>query len=144
MKLLICLSLAAFSSTVFACPDLSGNYLSDSTFEAISIEQAGCTAIKYTFEDGKTSKVSTDGKEYLVNKFEVEDETIEIYQTNTFTADKLLTIGRYEATSTDGTKESHKATTESTLDANKNIVRVAHLEDGTDETTTLLRDNSIN
>lgn len=142
MKSLIFLSFLMTSSAIMACPNFTGNYFNDSTFEAISITQDDCSAIFYTFEDGQVIKVATDGKEYLVNKFEDYGEIIEIYQTNTLTQDKLLTIGRSESIYADGKTESHKASSESILDANKNMVTVTVLDDGSTQTRKLLRDNT--
>lgn len=142
MKLLIFSSLITLNSAAFACPDFSGNYFNDATFEAISITQEKCSFIEYAFEDGQVVKIATDGKEHLVNKFEDDDEIVEIYQKNTFTEDKLLTVGRSVTIYRNGKIESLTASSESILDANNNMVTVTLLNDGSLQKRTLLRDTS--
>lgn len=138
MKLTLTLLAFSFSVSAFSCTDFSGEFLDSHDGTYYSIAQNGCESIEYIYDEG-TMTFPTDGKEYLVSSNEIVVEegkvlaVIDIYESNAFKGAKLISNNRVETSYTSGDHETEKFWEESFLDSKKNIISIAHYEDGSTE-----------
>jgi len=138
MKMILSLLALALSTSAFSCTDFSGEYLDSYDGTYYSIAQNGCESIEYIYDEGSMT-FPADGVEYLVSSNEIVVEegkvlaVIDIYESNKFEGAKLIATNRIETSYTSGDHETEKFWEESFLDSKKDLISIAHYEDGSIE-----------
>jgi hypothetical protein len=122
-------SLLSFSS--FACPNFQGEYVNEEFGTYYSIEQDACEVIHYIYDEGVVD-APVDGKEYLVNQYDVVVEegkvlaTVKIFSSNEFKKNKLIIKERSETTYTSGGVDRDAAWAEKFLNTANDLVTIKH------------------
>lgn len=135
MKFVLALIVLGFGSSAFACPDFSGEFVSEEFGTYYSISQDACDVIHYHYDEGVVDR-PLDGKEYLVNQYDIvvkEGEvlaTVKIYEGVEFKGNKLITKARSETIYTRGDVDRDEGVSESYLNKTNDLVTVSRGKDG--------------
>lgn len=138
MKALLFILVLGISSVSMACTDFSGEYYDEEDGTYFAISQNACESIDYIYDEGTVS-IAADGKEYLINQYDIVVEegkvlaTVEVYQSNKFVKEKLITTARSQTTYTSGSVDTEKGWSESTLAKNRDMVSIVHNSNGSIE-----------
>jgi len=139
MKAMLALGLGLFSFASFACTNFSGEFVNEEFGTYYSIAQDGCETISYIYDEG-TVDTSIDGKEYLMNEYDIVVEEgkvlahVAIYESNSWKGEKLLTKQRSETTYASGEVDRDSGWSESFLDKNSDLIVISHGANGTEKT----------
>lgn len=137
MKTMLAICLSFFSLSVFACPNFSGEYFNEEFGTYYSIAQDGCETISYIFDEGVVDS-SVDGKEYLVNEYDIVVEEgqvlahVSIFESNSWNGEKLITKQRSETTYASGDVDHDSGSSETYLNEDTDLVTVTHGADGSE------------
>ncbi len=140
MKLAIVGLLILISSTAFACPDLSGEYVNEEFGTYYSISQNGCDLVQFNHDEGTLDAV-TDGVERLEFDYDVVVTegsvlaNIKLFVSYLFSRDRLISNQKVVTTYTsDGKVEEDKSRSEFFLNKDNDLVTVTHDAYGTSQT----------
>ncbi len=139
MKIFFALGVLLLSANALACTNFSGEFVNEEFGTYYSIAQDGCESISYIYDEG-TVDTSIDGKEYLMNEYDIVVEEgkvlahVAIYESNSWKGEKLLTKQRSETTYADGSVDRDSGWSESYLDKNSDLVVVSQGDNGTEKT----------
>jgi hypothetical protein len=135
MKSLIAIAFMSIGFSAYACPNFSGEYVNDEFGTYYSISQSGCENIQFIYDEGTVDN-SIDGKEYLVNQYDVVVEegkvlaTVKIYSSYEWKNDRLINKQRSETTYANGDVDRDSGWSESYLNKQNDLVTVSHGKDG--------------
>jgi hypothetical protein len=140
MKLLFALGLSIISATALACPNFSGEYVSEEFGTYYSITQDSCETIHYIYDEGIVDR-ALDAKEYMVTTYDVVVEegvvlaTVKIYESNEIQGEKLITKQRSETIYTKTGEVDHDSGwSEAFLNKKSDLVTVSHGAHGSGRT----------
>lgn len=139
MKKYFAIGCLFLSSSVWACPNFSGEYVNEEFGTYYSIQQNGCETISYLYDEG-TVTAAVDGKEYLMNEYDIVVEEgkvlahVAIYESNNWKGDKLMTKQRSETVYTRGGTDHDSGWSESFLNKDSDLVVISHGANGTEKT----------
>lgn len=129
------LVLSLMASSAYACPNFSGEYVSEEFGTYYAITQNSCDEIFYHYDEGDVER-PLDGKEYLVNQYDIVVEegkvlaTVKIFESNKMTDKKLITTARSETLYASGDIDRDEGSSYSYLDKNANLVTVSKSNNG--------------
>ena len=136
MKKLFLVSIVLFASSLWACPNFSGEYFNENFGTYYSINQSDCETIDFQYDEG-ILRAPIDDQEYLVTEYDIVLEEgkifahVEIFSRWTFQAQKLVTKERSVVTDSRGKKEEETAWSEMFLNKQNDLVTVTHTAQGT-------------
>lgn len=136
MKKILLVSLILTCTKLFACPDFTGEYVSEEFGTYYSISQDSCDVLHYHYDEGVIDR-PLDGKEYLVNQYDIVVEvgkvlaTVKIFSTNQIKGEKLITTDRSETVYTSGGSDKEIVNTQTYINKNNDLVSVSKSSLGT-------------
>lgn len=126
------------TTSVFACPNFTGEYVNQEFGTYYSIAQDSCDSIQYVYDEGVVD-TPVDGKEYQVDQYDIvvtEGEvlaTVSIFEMNEFKGNKLITKARSETVYKNGDKDIDSGWSEMFLNKENDLVTVSHSKNGTEK-----------